>query len=231
MKRVEVICFDADDTLWKNEDFYRATEQKFATLLAEFGKEEAIKEQLFQTEMKNLKLLGYGIKPFVISMIETALKVSGQKADPAIFQAIIALGKKMLEEPVELLPGVKQVLDKLYGHYQLIVATKGDLLDQERKLKDSSLSSYFHHIEIMSEKKEDSYRELLRHLDTTPDRFLMIGNSLRSDILPPLALGGYAIHIPYGMTWAHEMNVEEPAQSERYKKVETIEEILQFFEL
>ena len=231
MKHVEIICFDADDTLWKNEDFYRETEHKFAALMKDYGEEADIEKELYQTEMQNLELLGYGIKPFVISMVETALRVSNHSLDPSIIQQILAMGKGMLEEPVVLLPDVKEVLKELHGRYRLIVATKGDLLDQERKLKRSSLSGYFHHIEIMSDKTVETYQELLKHLEVKPDKFLMIGNSMRSDILPPLELGGYAIHVPYELTWVHEMNVEDPPESDRFHKVERIRDVLDFFQL
>jgi putative hydrolase of the HAD superfamily len=229
MKNIKVIGFDADDTLWMNENYYRNTEEKYAELLSEFGKKEYILSELFNTEMQNLKIFGYGVKPFVISMIENAIRISEGRVEQSIITEIIRMGKVMLDEPVVLLPGVKEVLDKLHGHCRLIVATKGDILDQERKLKRSSLSGYFHHIEVMSDKTPETYKELLNHLEIEPEHFVMIGNSLRSDILAPYELGSYTIHIPYEMTWQHEMDVEEPPLGDRFKKVESIREILQFF--
>lgn len=226
MKNIQVIGFDADDTLWANEDFYRGTEQKYAVLLSEYGDAKFVLDKLFETEMQNLELFGYGIKPFVISMLENAIKISENRVHTEILEQIIDMGKAMLKEPVVLLPGVQEVLDKLHGKYRLIVATKGDLLDQEGKLKRSSLANYFHHIEVMSDKTKDSYVELLNHLEIEPENFVMVGNSLRSDILPPYELGCYTIHVPYKMTWHHEMNVQEPPQNDHFYKVEKLNEIL-----
>ena len=230
LKNIQVIGFDADDTLWANEDFYRGTEQRYAALLKEYGDAKFILDKLFSMEMQNLEIFGYGVKPFVISMIENAIKISNENVSVEILNKIIEMGKAMLNEPVTLLPDVKEVLDKLHGKYKLIVATKGDLLDQERKLKRSSLAGYFHHIEVMSDKTVDSYRELLNHLEIDAENFVMIGNSLRSDILPPYELGCYTIHVPYKMTWHHEMNVDAPSQNEHFQKVERISEILQIID-
>lgn len=164
----------------------------------------AISKELYAVEMKNLPLYGYGIKAFMLSMIETVLKVTQHTARPEIIEKAIQYGQEMLNKPIELLDGVEDTLRMLKGKYRLVVATKGDLLDQERKLKKSKLEHYFHHIEIMSDKQESDYLKLIRHLDCRPDEFLMIGNSLKSDVLPVLAIGGYAAHVPYHTTWAHE---------------------------
>jgi putative hydrolase of the HAD superfamily len=161
-------------------------------------------------------------------MIETYLDLSGKGANPQTIGEIIALGKAMLEKPVELLPDVKMVLETLKESYTLIVATKGDLLDQERKLKHSSVSSFFHHIEIMTEKKEENYESLLHHLELEPEEFLMIGNSLRSDILPPLHLGCYAVHIPFHATWQYEMDVNKPEGNDRFLELERLSQVLSF---
>jgi len=228
-EKVKVIGFDADDTLWINENYYRATEDRFAELLSAYGDPEQIKGELFKTEMKNLELFGYGVKPFIISMVETAIRVSDSKISNEIIEQMLDMGRGMLREPVELLPGVEKVLQQLHGKYRLIVATKGDLLDQERKLKNSGLAGYFHHIEVMSDKTQDSYAELISHLDIRPEEFVMIGNSMRSDILPPYELGSYVIYIPYEMTWQHETNVEEIHANERYYKYTSLEEILEVF--
>ena len=147
---------------------------------------------------------GYGVKGFMLSMIETALAVTNNTLDVAIIEKIIAYGKELLDKPIELLEGVEEVLHSLKPHYRLVVATKGDLLDQERKLRKSGIDHYFHHIEIMSDKKEKDFEKLIRHLDILPSEFLMLGNSLKSDILPVLSLGGHAIHIPFHTTWVHE---------------------------
>lgn len=226
MNELKVVGFDADDTLWVNEDYYRDTEKKYAELLAEYGEEKDILEALFETEMHNLELFGYGVKPFMISMVETAIRISNNTIPQRMITAILEMGREMLTAPVVLLPDVKSVLERLSGKYRLIVATKGDLLDQEGKLRRSSLSSYFHHIEVMSDKTKASYEELLAHLEIEPAQFVMIGNSLRSDIVPPYELGCYVIHVPYAKTWHHEMNVEEIPTNERHYKVDKLNEIL-----
>jgi len=210
---IKVIAFDADDTLWLNEPFFREAEEKFASLLEDFMPEHAIIKELYRTEIENLQLYGYGIKGFMLSMIETAMKISEHK------MPILLIEK--LEKPVELLPGVEEVLKSLNGDYRIVLATKGDLLDQERKLKKSGLEKYFHHIEIMSEKKVADFEKLIRHLDVSPSDFVMLGNSLKSDILPVLEIGGHAIHIPFHITWIHEQ-IDHEIQHERFAEVENI---------
>lgn len=204
---IKVIAFDADDTLWSNEPFFQEVERKYTVLLSEYGSSKEISAELFKTEMNNLECLGYGAKAFTISMIETALRVSHQQIPAAMIQQIILLGKSLLEMPIELLPGVEETLKalKAEGRYRLVVATKGDLLDQERKLKRSGLTPYFDHIEIMSDKTEKEYTRLLQLLQVSPEEFLMVGNSLKSDIQPVLAIGGYGIHIPFEVMWQHEV--------------------------
>ena len=197
---IKVIAFDADDTLWVNEPYFRDTENKFCSLLEDYLPHHTILQELFKTEMDNLALYGYGIKGFMLCMIETALRITNNKLDNAILNHIIDLGKEMLEKPIELLDGVETVLQELKGKYKLVVATKGDLLDQERKLKKSGIEHYFHHIEIMSDKQEADFTKLIKHLDVEPGEFLMLGNSLKSDVLPVLAIGGHGVHIPYHIT-------------------------------
>ncbi|GAB3223467.1 HAD family hydrolase [Algoriphagus aestuariicola] len=218
---LKVIAFDADDTLWVNEPFFREAEEKFAGLLEDFMPEHAIMKELYRTEIENLGLYGYGIKGFMLSMIETAMRISDHKAPLALVEKVISIGREMLEKPVELLPGVEEVLQSLNGDYRMVLATKGDLLDQERKLKKSGLEKYFHHIEIMSEKRTSDFEKLIRHLDVQPSEFLMMGNSLKSDILPVLELGGHAIHIPFHITWVHEQ-IEHEVEHERFAKVTCI---------
>ena len=179
-KKIKVIAFDADDTLWVNETYFREAEHQFAKLLTAFETENKTEQELFKTEIRNLGLYGYGVKGFMLSMVECALDISNNTLNPKLFNAILNIGKEMLEKPIELLDGVEEVLQALQGRYTLIVATKGDLLDQERKLEKSGLLQYFHHIEVMSEKKESDYRKLLRHLDIEASELLMIGNSLAS---------------------------------------------------
>ena len=222
---IKIISFDADDTLWVNEPYYKEAEMEFIRLISAYGVEEDIAAALFKTEMSNLELYGYGIKAFMLSLVECSIRITGGAVNSTTIAAIIALGKGMLQRPIELLEDVKTVLGKLARSYRLIVATKGDLLDQQRKMTRSSISSYFHHIEVMSDKKEQNYIQLFSHLDIEPCKFLMIGNSLKSDIIPPLTLGAYAIHIPYHTTWAHE-EVDTDPGTDRFFRVERLVEVL-----
>ena len=218
---IKVIAFDADDTLWVNEPFFREAEEKFCSLLEDFMPAHAILKELYRTEIQNLALYGYGIKGFMLSMIETAMRISDQKVPVSLVEKILSIGQEMLQKPVELLPGVEEVLTSLNGDYRMVLATKGDLVDQERKLRKSGLEKYFHHIEIMSEKRVEDFAKLIRHLDVAPEDFLMLGNSLKSDILPVLELGAYAIHIPFHVTWIHEQ-VDHEISHERFHTVENI---------
>lgn len=224
--KIKVIGFDADDTLWVNEPYYRETEDKFCELLKEYLPKKSIEAELFKTEINNLELYGYGIKAFTLSLIETALKISDRKVSTATIERIIEMGKEQLNQPNHLLDGVEKVLKTLNPKYKLIVATKGDLLDQERKLKNSNLLQYFHHIEIMSDKQESNYRDLIKHLDIEPQELLMVGNSLKSDVLPVLNLGGYGVFIPFHVTWQHEHVDESEVSNPRFYKVKAISELL-----
>ena len=227
MTTISVIAFDADDTLWVNEPYFQEVEQKFCALLEDYLPAHAVSKELFAVEMKNLPLYGYGIKAFMLSMIETVLQVTNNTAPPQILQRTIQYGKEMLEKPIELLDGVEDTLRMLRSQYKLVVATKGDLLDQERKLKKSELEHYFHHIEIMSDKQESDYLKLIRHLDIRPDQFLMIGNSLKSDVMPVLSIGGYAAHVPFHTTWAHE-KIEHTIEHDRFFELGNIADITSY---
>jgi len=222
---IKVIGFDADDTLWVNEPYYREAEHEFVDLLTAYGVKGNIATALFETEIANLELYGYGIKAFMLSLVECAIEMTDGAVPAQTLGRIIGIGKSMLERPIELLDDVKHVLQCLAPHYRLIVATKGDLLDQERKMHKSSISKYFHHIEVMSDKQEQNYVQLLTHLDIAPEEFLMIGNSLRSDIIPPLELGAWGIYVPFHTTWAHEEVDREP-DSDRYFKVQQVRDVL-----
>ena len=226
--KIKVIAFDADDTLWVNETYFREAEHQFAKLLAKYETENKIDQEIFKTEVKNLKMYGYGVKGFILSMVECALELSNYQVNQKTIEAILNIGKKMLNEPIELLDGVEEVLQSLQGQYKLIVATKGDLLDQERKLEKSNLLSYFHHIEVMSDKKEKDYQKLIKHLDIHPSELLMIGNSLKSDVLPLIEIGASAIHVPFHTTWIHEEVTEEEKSKLDYKTVNNIKDILNF---
>lgn len=224
-KNIEVIAFDADDTLWVNETYFREAEEQFAKLLMNYETENKIDQELFKKEMVNLELYGYGVKGFVLSMVESALEISNYKIDPKIIKGIVTIGKNMIQKPIELLTDVEHTLAVLKPKYKLILASKGDLLDQERKLEKSGLLKYFHHIEVLSEKKPENYKRLLGHLDVPPSKLLMVGNSLKSDVLPLLEIGSHAIHIPFHTTWAHE---EVKHNGEGFKTVSKLSDILNF---
>lgn len=222
---IKVIAFDADDTLWVNETYFREAENNFTSLLSAYETKNKIKQELMKKEIANLPLYGYGIKGFVLSMVECALELSNNRLNGKSINEILQIGKKMLEKPVVVLNDVELVLNNLNKKYKLIVATKGDLLDQEKKLEKSGLLKYFHHIEVMSEKKENDYIKLLKHIDIQPENFLMIGNSLKSDILPILNIGGSAIHIPFHITWEYEQ-VNSDNLNENYITLDTIKDLL-----
>jgi putative hydrolase of the HAD superfamily len=226
-KNIKVIAFDADDTLWVNETYYREAENKFMKLLSGYETENKIDQELFKTEMKNLHLYGYGIKSFVLSMIESALELSNYNVDTKTIEKIIDIGKEMLEKPLELLEDVELTLKTLQPKYKLILATKGDLLDQERKLKKSGLMKYFHHIEILSDKKTENYQSLLDRLEIKNSEFLMVGNSLKSDVLPLLEIGAQAIHIPFHTTWIHE-EVKDHTNNGDYQSFSHLKDILTY---
>ncbi|SMD32654.1 putative hydrolase of the HAD superfamily [Reichenbachiella faecimaris] len=225
--QTKIIAFDADDTLWHNESYFRETEKKFYALLEGYMPEHSLAKELFQVEMQNLELYGYGIKAFTLSMIESAMQISERTIEIEDIEKIITYGKELLQMPVELIDEVESVLQALYGKYKLVLATKGDLLDQHRKLTKSGLGKYFHHIEIMSEKKVLDYEKLLRRLEIEPQQFVMIGNSLKSDVLPVLELGGTAFHIPYHVTWAHE-HVDRDIEHENFHSIDKITKLLEF---
>jgi len=229
LNKIKVIAFDADDTLWVNEPYFREAEEQFMILLEDYLPRHASAKELFRTEIENMPLYGYGVKAFILSMLETVLRVTSNTVPAGDLHKVIQLGRDMLNKPVEVLEGVEEVLKTLAGCYRLVVATKGDLLDQERKLKKSGLGHYFHHIEIMSDKQESDYSKLIKHLDIKPEEFLMLGNSLKSDVLPVLALGGHAGHIPFHVTWEHERidhTIEHPFFYEFIKIIDVLSFLL-----
>jgi putative hydrolase of the HAD superfamily len=225
MTTIKVLAFDADDTLWENEPYFREVEERFAELMEDYLPRHTTMRELLRTEIENIELYGYGIKAFILSMIETAMRISDKTIPMSAIEKIVALGREMLNKPVVLLPEVEEVLQQVQGKFRIVLATKGDLLDQERKLKKSGLEKYFHHIEIMSEKKEADYAKLIRHLDIQPSEFAMIGNSIKSDVLPVLALGGVGIHVPFHTTWAHE-HVEAEVKHEKFYKLNKLTELV-----
>ena len=223
--KFKVIGFDADDTLWANEPFYQNVEKEFCQITKPYLTEKETSEELFKTEMQNLEIYGYGAKGFLLAMIETSLRATEGKITSAEINQILDIGKTLLTMPIQLLEGVENVLQKLQGSYKLILITKGDLLDQERKLEKSGLIDYFHHIEIMSDKHENNYKKLLARLDIKPEEFLMVGNSIKSDILPVINIGAKAVHVPFEVTWQHESNYSIP-DCEAFITISEISEIL-----
>jgi putative hydrolase of the HAD superfamily len=203
-RKFETIAFDADDTLWHSENLYAATQSEYRQLLGGYAAPDQVDRVLHETEMRNLPLYGYGIKGFALSMIEAALDISANKIQGHEVQRVLHLARHMLSAELQLLDHAAEVVAQLAKTYPLMLITKGDLFDQESKIERSGLKSHFHQIEIVSDKTPEAYATLLAKHNLEPAKFLMVGNSLRSDILPVVELGGYAVHIPYHITWAHE---------------------------
>ncbi len=223
---IKFVAFDADDTLWVNENYFREAEHAFCHLMMDWLPHEKTADELFKTEMQNLELFGYGAKGFALSLIETAVRISDGKITGRQVQQIIDIVKRLLARPVELLPDVPEVLRTLKEKYTLVLATKGDLLDQQRKIAKSGLAGYFAHTEIMSDKRPQDYIRLLQRLGAGAQEFVMVGNSLKSDVLAPLEAGAYAVYVPYPIIWKHECTPEP--QSPRYYKAEKLRDILRF---
>jgi putative hydrolase of the HAD superfamily len=221
----KIIAFDADDTLWHNEPYFDEAQAKFCELFADYASNQEILQLILSYQVKNLPLYGFGIKAFVLSMIESALELTNHKISGNGIEKIIKIGKDLHQKPVELLPEVEDVLQQLKGKYKLVVATKGDLKDQHRKLHDSGIGHYFHHIEVMSDKKELDYEKMLGRLDTKPEDFIMIGNSLKSDVLPVLNIGGHGYHIAYHTTWEYE-KIDFEIEHDNFKSLEKISDVL-----
>ena len=223
---IKFVAFDADDTLWVNENYFREAEHAFCHLMMDWLPHEKTADEHFKTEMQNLELFGYGAKGFALSLIETAVRISDGKITGRQVQQIIDIVKRLLARPVELLPDVPEVLRTLKEKYTLVLATKGDLLDQQRKIAKSGLAEYFAHTEIMSDKRPQDYVRLLQRLGAGAQEFVMVGNSLKSDVLAPLETGAYAVYVPYPIIWKHECTPEP--QSPRYYKAEKLRDILRF---
>lgn len=219
----DVIAFDADDTLWHNEVLFEATQQRFAELVEPHLDTPWTGEALFAAEMRNLAHFGYGVKGFMLSMIETAIEVTQGRIPAAEIGRILELGKEMLNRPVELIDGAVDVVTELSRDYRLMLITKGDLHEQERKIARSGMAGHFAHVEIVSDKTVESYRSVLASHGIASERFLMVGNSLRSDILPVLELGGQAAWVPYHVTWAHE--VVDGTTRRDYHELSTLREL------
>lgn len=219
------IGFDADDTLWHNEVIFERVHERYRALLARYHDAATVDRTLFATEMRNLELYGYGIKGFMLSSIETAIELTNGKISAEEIRTLLALGREMLQHPVELLEGVAEVLKQVAPGRQLYLITKGDLRDQERKLVKSGLAAHFAGVDIVSEKNETTYARVLRRHGIAPGEFLMVGNSLKSDILPVLALGGAGAHIPYPLLWQHEQTMQLPNAPGRFFELTHIREL------
>ncbi|MDJ1159644.1 HAD family hydrolase [Chelatococcus sp. SYSU_G07232] len=222
---LSAIGFDADDTLWQNEQFFRWTEERFTALLADHAEAADISVRLLAAERRNLGLYGYGIKGFTLSMIETAIEVTGGRAPASVIREILAAGRDMLAHPVETLPHVRETLHALAGSFRLILITKGDLFDQERKLAQSGLGDLFDAVEIVSEKTTATYQRVFNRHGDGPDRSMMVGNSIKSDIIPAIAAGSWGVHVPHALTWALEHG-EAPVDAPRFRRLTHLGELL-----
>nr|WP_321539612.1 HAD family hydrolase [Flavobacterium piscinae] len=224
-KQPTIIAFDADDTLWHNEPYFDEAQERFCELFQDFASKQEILGLILNHQVKNLPLYGFGIKAFTLSMIDSALELTNHSISGQNIAKVIQIGRDLLQKPVELLPEVEGVLRQLYGKYKLIMATKGDLKDQHRKLHDSGIGHYFHHIEVMSDKQEIDYQKMLGRLDCKAEDLLMIGNSLKSDVLPILNIGGHAVHIPYHTTWEYE-KIDFEINHPNFKAFSSLQEVL-----
>lgn len=225
---IKIISFDADDTLWQNENLFRKAEQRFCVLMQKYTPKEKALKILWDTEVKNIPLYGYGIKAFVLDMLDAAIKISKNSLTSKETMQIIKIGKTLIKSPIVLFKGAEDTLKKLSKRYKLIVTTKGDLLEQENKVYRSGLTKYLHHIEVMSEKDKPSYARLLKELNIKPEEFLMVGNSVKSDILPVLALGAKAVFIPSKFTWFYEDGNANKIPKNNFLKLKDISDLLQF---
>lgn len=219
---LELIGFDGDDTLWHSEGYYQAAGTEFQSILARYVDvtDSQVQTGMLATERRNLRLFGYGAKGMTLSMVETAIALTEARIDARDIHRIVELGKKVLEHPVELLPGIREAVEAVAARHAIVLITKGDLFHQEKKVAESGLSDLFHRIEIVSEKNEGTYRRVLGEFGLSPARFAMVGNSLRSDIEPVLALGGWGVHMPYHVTWAHELETGLSGEEERMVSVD-----------
>jgi putative hydrolase of the HAD superfamily len=224
-RTLTTIGFDADDTLWQNEQYYRLTEAHFTELLSDFAEGPKISERLLEAEKRNLRHYGFGIKGFTLSMIETAIEVTEGKVPAGVIARILDTGRDLLSHPVDTLPHVQETLEALSENYLLVMITKGDLFDQERKLAQSGLGDFFHAVEIVSDKTAVTYRRIFSKIGGGPDRAMMVGNSLKSDIVPAIAAGSYGVFVPHELTWVLE-HVEEPTEAPRFRKIEHLGELL-----
>ncbi|KXF78056.1 HAD family hydrolase [Paramesorhizobium deserti] len=228
-RSLSTIGFDADDTLWQNEQFFRLTEERFASFLADYAEKEHLTQRLLEAERRNLQLYGFGIKGFTLSMIETAIEVTEGRAPAHVIRKILDAGREMLSHPVETLPSVRETLERLAGSYRMIMITKGDLFDQERKLAQSGLGEFFDAVEIVSSKEASTYERVFARHGDGPAHAMMVGNSLKSDIVPAIEAGSWGIYIPHDLTWTLE-HAEEPVEAPRFRRLGRISELVDLVE-
>ena len=221
MGKLTTIGFDADDTLWHNERFYRMTQERFAELLADFTEADHLHDRLLAAEMRNLGHYGFGIKGFVLSMIETAIEVTEGRVPGDVIGRIIEAGQERLRHPIELLPHAGDTIETLAAGHRIVLITKGDLLDQERKLAQSGLGEMFDAVEIVSDKTPATYEQAFAHAGSDPTRAMMVGNSIRSDVVPALEAGAWGVHVPHGLTWEYE-RAEPPITQARFRAIEDL---------
>lgn len=220
-RRITTIGFDADDTLWQNEAFFRLTQDRFTTLLADHAEADHLNERLLAAERRNLGHYGFGVKGFILSMIETAIDVTEGRVPARVIAEIMAAGREMLEHPIELLPHARAAVEALADSHRVLLVTKGDLLDQERKLAQSGLGDLFHAVEIVSNKTVPVYTGIFTRHGDGADRALMVGNSMKSDVLPALQAGAWGVYVPHGLTWALEA-ADPPKDHPRYHSLDSL---------
>lgn len=223
------IGFDADDTLWQNEQFFRMTERRFAAMLADHGDESQISARLLEAERRNLAIYGFGIKGFTLSMIETAIEVTDGRVPASVIAQILDAGREMLSHPIEVLPHVRETVETLAGAYRLVLITKGDLFDQERKLAGSGLGELFDAVEIVSDKNAATYARLFSRHGDGPAKSMMVGNSLKSDVVPAIQAGGWGVHVPHELTWVLE-HVEAPVAEPRFREISNLGQLPELVE-
>lgn len=221
---IATIGFDADDTLWQNEQYYRLTEENFRGLLTDYAEGEHVSERLLEAERRNLAHYGFGIKGFTLSMIETALEITEGRVPGRVIGQILDIGRDLLQHPVETMPDAQATLEALAGKHFLVLITKGDLFDQERKLAQSGLGDYFDAVEIVSDKTASTYRRIFSRNGEDPERAMMVGNSLKSDVVPAIAVGAYGVFVPHALTWVLE-HVEKPEQAPRFREIAKLGEL------
>lgn len=223
-RKLTTIGFDADDTLWQNEQFYRLTESRFAELLRDYAEPGDISARLLETEKRNLQKYGFGIKGFTLSMVETAIQMTDAKVPASVIGDILDAGREMLSHPIEILPHAREALEELAGSHRIVLITKGDLFDQERKLAQSGLGDFFDAVEIVSDKSRDTYERIFSRIGEGPEHSMMIGNSLRSDVVPVIEAGGWGVYVPHDLTWIIE-HAEPPMEAPRFRQIANLGEL------